>query len=246
MTMTADGSKGLRASAGVAVLVLAAALGGCRSDREITGSVPDSYDVRHPIVVAEAAYNLDLPVGQGAGGVSARQRGEIAAFAATWRSAGRGVVTIALPHGSADDRVAAYVAPELRSLLAAQGVNPANIRTTRYAASGPVHLAPVRLSFPKLIAKVPHPCGVWPDDLGHGGGDWNGVVGNREWYNFGCASQQNLAAQVADPEDLIRPRATDPAWTPRRQTVVEAYTKGQSTATVYPEETDASVADVDQ
>lgn len=244
MTTTAGRSKAPRTPALAAILLAAAALGGCRSDREITGSVPDAYDVRHPIVVAEADYKLDLPVGQGAGGISARQRAEIAAFASTWRSSGRGVVTISLPHGSADDRVTSYVAPEIRTLLAAHGINPANIRTQRYAASGPVHLAPVRLSFPKLTAKVPHPCGIWPDDLG--GSDWKAVAGNREYYNFGCATQQNLAAQVADPEDLLRPRATDPAWTPRRQTVVETYTKGQSTATEYPDETDASVADVDQ
>jgi pilus assembly protein CpaD len=246
--MTADRSRrpGLLGAAALALLA-ATALGGCRSDREITGSIgPDSYESRHPIVVAEADYRLDLPVGQGAGGINARQRAEIAAFAASWRSSGRGVVTISLPHGSADDRVTSYVAPEIRTLLAANGINPANIRTQRYAASGPVHLAPVRLSFPKLTAKVPHPCGVWPDDLGHGGGDWNGVVGNREYYNYGCATQQNLAAQVADPEDLLRPRATDPAWTPRRQTVIEKYTKGESTATEYPEESDAAVADVDQ
>jgi pilus assembly protein CpaD len=47
-------------------------------------------------------------------------------------------------------------------------------------------------------------CGTWPQDLGVGDPAFNGR--NEVYWNFGCASQSNFAAQVADPVDLVRAR----------------------------------------
>jgi pilus assembly protein CpaD len=221
-------------------------LGGCYADREITGSTgPDSYEDRHPIVVTEGDATLDLPVGQGPGGLTNRQRRELAAFAASWGKSGRGVVMMQLPHGGPSDKASAYVAPEIRTVLTAYGVPASGIVVRRYAAPPGDAAAPVRLTFPRLVAKVPHPCGLWPDDMGTGGG-FAEVAANREYYNFGCATQQNLAAMVADPEDLLRPRPSDPIYAPRRQTVVEKYRKGENMTTAYPNEVEAKASDVGQ
>ncbi len=67
----------------------------------------------------------------------------------------------------------------------------------------------LRLSFVKLQAKAATRCGDWPEDLGLGTSldGWE----NRTYYNFGCATQQTLAAQLDDPRDLVRPRAEDPS-----------------------------------
>ena len=60
------------------------------------------------------------------------------------------------------------------------------------------------MSYPK-IAAVAGPCGLWPEDLGPS------ILNrryseNKEYYNFGCATQRNLAAMIDNPADLEQPR----------------------------------------
>jgi len=47
-------------------------------------------------------------------------------------------------------------------------------------------------------------CGTWPQDLG--GSDFAFDNSNRPVWNFGCSTQTAVAAQVADPVDLVRGR----------------------------------------
>jgi pilus assembly protein CpaD len=69
---------------------------------------------------------------------------------------------------------------------------------------------------------------------------------NAEYWNFGCASQHNLAAMVDEPVDLVEPRAETPPYTARRDTVLDKYKKGESSATVYPDLEKAKISDVGQ
>ena len=48
--------------------------------------------------------------------------------------------------------------------------------------------------------------------------------------NFGCAVQQNIAAQVADPRDLMAPRRHEDANAVRRDTVIGNYEAGKITS----------------
>jgi pilus assembly protein CpaD len=82
-------------------------------------------------------------------------------------------------------------------------------------------------------------CGYWPESA-------VAETSNRSYYNFGCAYQRNLAAQVADPRDLARPRAMDPPYATRRETVLDKYDKGETTVTVDPYEDKGSVSEVGQ
>lgn len=215
-----------------AALLATSALGlaGCHADRIVADSYPQTYDQRHPIVLAEGPARLDLPVGAGRSGLTARQKDDIRAFAADWRKNGRGPVGVLVPTGGASDTASSYSIAAVRATLASAGVPSTAILTRRYPAETPDHLAPIKLGYVKLKAEVPHPCGLWPDDLGHGGGDYYGATQNRDYWNFGCAAQQNLAAQVADPEDLARPRTETPVYAARRQTVIEKYRVGEDTA----------------
>ncbi|GLK79562.1 CpaD family pilus assembly protein [Methylopila turkensis] len=218
------------------------ALAGCHADRIVADDYPQHYDQRHPIVLTEGAARLDLPVGAGRDGLTARQKEDVRAFASDWRRNGRGPLAIMVPRGGASDAASAYSASALRATLASAGVPSTAVLTQRYAASGPDHLAPIKLGYVKLKAEVPHPCGLWPDDLGHGG-DAYGATQNRDYWNYGCATQQNLAAQVADPEDLARPRAESPVYAARRQTVIEKHRAGADTTTDYKQD-EAKLSDV--
>ena len=89
----------------------------------------------------------------------------------------------------------------------------------------PTHrnLATVRISYPKITAQA-GPCGMWPEDIGPSIN--RDYFENQPHWNFGCATQRNLAAMVENPADLVQPRAETPAYTMRRTTVMEKYRDG--------------------
>ena len=220
-----------------AILAMALAAAGCAAPRdEITGSLPDDYRLVHPIQVTRGLATMDLLPGGGPGGLTDRQVGDIQAFGADWRKRGRGRISVLVPTGAGPvtDSQSAQAVKEIRRIFAAMGLSRQSLSTERYPADGPGHLAPVRLEFPVLEAKLPHECGQWPEDVADG---QPGVSnGNKQYWNFGCAAQQNLAAQVEDPEDFIRPRSEDQASAARRSTVIRKYRNGEPTATSYPTE----------
>jgi pilus assembly protein CpaD len=69
---------------------------------------------------------------------------------------------------------------------------------------------------------------------------------NQAYWNLGCSTQQNLAASVANPEDLIQPRPETPPLAGRRQNVIEKYRKGENPSGQYETKQDAQASDVGQ
>jgi pilus assembly protein CpaD len=82
---------------------------------------------------------------------------------------------------------------------------------------------------------------MWPKDIGPTEDPEH--FENKQYWNFGCASQHNLAAMVDNPHDLVQPRSETPPYTMRRTQVVEKYREGQSTATQYGNGTSAKISD---
>jgi len=132
---------------------------------------------------------------------------------------------------------------EVRSILAGAGVPPEAVALRPNRASDPRKLATMRLHYPKVLAEA-GPCGLWPYDLGPALDREH--FENREYYNFGCAYQRNLAAMVDSPTDLVQPRGEVPSYTARRTTVLEKYRKGESTATTYPDAGKGKISDLGQ
>lgn len=224
----------------LALAAAALALAGCKDERAMTtGSIGNAtYTERHPITVGSGLAYLDLLPGGGPHGVTARQAADIQAFAADWRKNGRGPMVIQVPQQGQP----MFAVSAVRAELQAAGVPAHQISEQRYAGS-PAALNPVRLAFPKLEARVPHECGYWPKDVAGGANAFESNK-NQDYWNFGCAYQQNLAAMVADPEDLIRPRAETPARAGRRDTVLDKYRKGENTVSQGAAENKARVSDV--
>ena len=71
-------------------------------------------------------------------------------------------------------------------------------------------------------AYVPHECGQWPDQTG----STLDSVYNKPNFNHACATQQNLAAMIKNPNDLIEPRREGESDARRRQTVITRYREG--------------------
>lgn len=209
----------------VAVVALTAGLlQGCARDPLTTNAIPDDYRTRHPITLSEAEHSLDIPVSAGDSRLTTAMADNIRGFAQNYASMSTGVINIQMPSGSANSASAARMAKQIRTTLSGAGVAPGKIMETRYAASPNGDSAPIRLSYVAITAMTGQ-CGQWPEDLS------DNTFANKNWYNFGCASQSNLAAQVANPMDLVGPRGMSPIDAERRAVVIDTYRNGKNTAT---------------
>lgn len=207
-----------RTRATVAVLAMAAAalLAGCANrDSVVVGSIPDDYRTNHPIVITEKDKTLDLPVAASAQGVSKMQRQALAGFLDGYDTGEAPVLTIAAPSGSANERAAGKVAREFVRLAAASGVRPDRIAMAHYQASPDELTAPVRLVYSSIQAQTGK-CGRWPKDV-------LDTADNKHYANFGCSYQNNLAAQIANPADLMGPRQQTSIDASNRKTVIDRY-----------------------
>lgn len=226
---------------GLMIAAIAAAVAGCKTTaRDTTDSVPADYRERHPIAIKEGKHTLVLFVAPGRGGLTAMQRAEVLAFAQSWKREATGGVTIKRPVGGAIERSARDTLKEVLSILVQAGVPNHGIGIQPYHAKGD-RPATLRLNYPRMTADA-GPCGLWPDDLGPSYQPKH--FENRQYWNFGCASQRNLAAMVANPADLVQPRAETPAYTAKRTFGTDKWRKGQSPATNYPDAQKGAISEV--
>jgi len=230
----------------LAFVSIAAVMAGCKTPSmqdQVTGSTPSDYRLRHPIAVREKAQALTVFVGNGRGTLTPAQRAEVGALASNWRQEATGGIVIEMPVGTANERAAANASREIRAILSASGVPHHSIEIRPYRPQDPVKLGTVRVNYPKMAAET-GPCGLWPEDIGP---TYDPVYwSNRPHWNHGCASQRNLAAQVANPADLVQPRAETPVLASRRTTVTEKFRKGEATATQYPDANKGKISDLGQ
>ena len=203
--------------------LVAAALAGCARDDTTTGSLPDDYRTRHPIVIAEAEQVLDVPVASGDRRLTQGALDVIRGFAQGYKGASTGVVQIMLPTGSPNAVAADYMRREIRAALVRGGVPANRLMEMHYQTAGPGDAAPVRLRYTAITAQT-GPCGKWPSDL------VVNTMENKNYENFGCASQANLAAQIANPMDLLGPREMSPIDAAQRDKVINDY-RGINTGT---------------
>jgi pilus assembly protein CpaD len=220
----------------VAALALTLIVFGCNTDRMTTASIPVEYRERHPIHLTEGEQAIQLLIGTGRGDLTGPQRAQVISMARSWNREGTGVIVIEVPTGTPNARAAKYASREAQALLRASGVPARGITTRTYASPSPEALGPLRISYARIIAQA-GPCGDWPEDLGVA--PYPSLtpvppsIDNRPYWNFGCATQANLAASVANPEDLVQPRAETPPMAARRQTVLEKYRKGENPSGQY-------------
>ena len=243
MTMRTPGDRHRTLRLLGALAGLSVTLGACVNTGEelVTASVPDDYRLRHPIAIQEADRSVVIFVGHARGGLSTSQRADVLGLAQTWVREGTGTIVADVPVDTPNARAAASAFREVQALLAAGGVPARGISLHHYHPDDPRTLATIRLSYPR-IAAVAGPCGLWPDDLGPSILN-NRYSENKEYYNFGCANQRNLAAMIDNPSDLVQPRPETPAYTARRTAGFEKYRKGESTTTNYPESDRAKLSD---
>jgi pilus assembly protein CpaD len=230
MQTRSRGAVGRKAASLPAILPLFALLlaGGCANVHHVeVGAIPDDYRTRHPIVVSQAETAIDIPVVTSDGALSFANRGRVEDFADRFRASGADFIQVQLPSGSMNQYAADRVSHDILKVLGQRRVARDRVFVQPYPAAGASGPVPIRLAFTTLVAKT-GPCGRWPADLAD-------TSENKNYHNFGCATQQNLAAQIADPRDLLSPRGVDTIDAERRTTVLDQYRRGDLTTSAPPE-----------
>ncbi len=82
-------------------------------------------------------------------------------------------------------------------------------------------------------------CGTWPEDM-------TKTEQNTAYENFGCSQQNNIAAMVANPQDLVRPRPIAPADAMRRSKTFDNYRAGSEISSAEETKQKVKISDVVQ
>jgi pilus assembly protein CpaD len=207
----------------------AALLAGCYQPRVPQNTYPVDYRDRHPITLTEGEHTVQVFVSRNRGGLTPSQRADVLAFAQAWRHDAMSGVIVDVPWGGPTDRAATDSLREIHSIFAASGIPRRAVLVRRYK-SPDTSLVSIKLNYSKVTAHA-GPCGLWPNDLGPAAGAE--YTDNRQYWNFGCATQRNLASMVANPADLVQPRGETPAYTAQRSIMMDKYRQGQNPSATY-------------
>lgn len=222
----------------VAMLALGALLGGCAkrtAEADTLAFGPDDVRERHPIVLRDAPRSLDVFVGRSGGTLDMRQAEDVVSFAREFRRTGKGGLVAEVPTGARRDYATHDTLSGIRAALARGGVSPSILSVRSYPVQDPGLASPIRLTFASLQAGLPHNCGQWPTDLGSS--NFRYSASNAPYWNLGCASQATLAAQVADPIDLVRSREEGRPDMVKRMGAIAKIREGRDPSTQYRQAT---------
>jgi pilus assembly protein CpaD len=166
--------------------------------------------------MVEPSYrDLKVQFAGGADGLSSDDAIKFDNFLADYRAHGNGSLGISVPNGSASRAAITYFGER----AAATGISRDKILvSTREVANGDTR---VDVSYIAYTART-EACGDWSENESYS-------LDNHTPKRFGCSVQQNIAAMVADPRDLLGPGRMGPVDTARRATVMEKYQKGEVT-----------------
>ena len=216
-------ARSLRGSVLCAALLLA----GCMNDSATVRSPEFGFlpQERYPIAVEAQMAVYQIPLNAARNDVDPREENDLRQIAVDYLANGSG--SIALSASGNDRDVTARVSDRLVIL----GVPADRIMIT--ADSGPQFGPQARVSFVRYRAD-PVPCGNWSESLAV-------TYENKPTPNFGCATQHNLAVEVADPHDLVAPKTLEPGDALRSLAVLDKYRQGQATVAAKSQEQSGAV-----
>lgn len=201
------------------LLLTALLVTGCASyqkDQFTVGSVATDYRTKHPIVVSQDESTEDLIVTSGMKGMSLRHHDQVLAFLGHFKTSGAKTIRVILPASSHNESAARKVGHDVIALMKEERIGADQISVSRYHAANHGDSATIRISYASTVAKVHSKCGQWKDDLNHN-------PENVNYGNFGCATQNNLAEMIADPQDLVGPRGQSEIDAERRGNVIDEW-----------------------
>jgi pilus assembly protein CpaD len=182
-------------------------------------SVHENAETKYPISVQQTPHILTLPV-EGEFLTPAQER-RLARFAQTYRINGESEVSIASPEGH-DTRLKVN---QIAATLNSNGVEMNQIISGDYKTTEIKSAPEIFVSFTKTTAVTRSCDDQWDSDQ-------TGLfTNNAQSKGFGCASQNNLAVMLEDPNDIIASRPSTPVQAESRARVIDAFIKGEPTTT---------------
>jgi pilus assembly protein CpaD len=192
------------------------------------GTMFDDPMANHPIQVAPSYQSLKINASPS--GVDPEDMPRFLAFVGEYESHGNGAIGINVPSGAQANAEIAWIADRINAM----GVGRGQILVAKHDVQGTDYR--VELNYVSYQAAT-KPCGDWSEDLAL-------TIQNKSAANFGCAVQQNVAAQVADPRDLLGPHPLDGADAARRAAVVTNYEQGKITEAAKSPDQVSAISDV--
>jgi pilus assembly protein CpaD len=205
--------------AGVSLLLSIALTSGCANysrDHMTVGSIPDDYRTRHPIIVSENENAEDIVITAGSNRLSQRGRDIVRSMGLKYKTSGAKSIAILIPTGSSNETSARSAANDAVAELQQLGITSSQIVIQHYNASSHGASASLRIVYSDLVASIDSQCGKWDEDI-------LSTSENKNYANFGCASQNNLAQQIANPADLLGPRGMSEIDSTKRTKVIEDW-----------------------
>lgn len=182
-------------------------------------------DKSFPISVQPRMMSLSLPY-NGQAALDQNTGGQLSRFAEDYVSHGSGSIGVSGPTNAA----ANLVVESLMEMGVARTQIMIGPNTTGAANND------IRVTYIRYVAEAP-PCGDWSANLGVS-------ASNTRPPNFGCATQHNIAAMVADPRDLVAPDTSGQADAQRRLTVLDKYRAGEPTPAQRTQQQSGAVSQV--
>jgi pilus assembly protein CpaD len=172
--------------------------------------------VNHPITVEPSYQSLKLNYAPADSGISPADQARFDNFIADYEAHGNGAIAVSAPAGVNSQGMIGYFAQRINEM----GVSKDHILVATHDA--PESDQRVEINYVSYEAHTDK-CGDWSENLAF-------TADNLTPKNFGCAVQQNIAAQIADPRDLMAPRTMQDASAVRRATVMGNYEAGKITS----------------
>jgi pilus assembly protein CpaD len=215
------GGAARRALSFGAVAVLAFAAAGCLASNDITSGIPHDYRQRHAIGLVHANETLEVFVNAHQSRLDPRSVEDVRQFGRDYMLNGQGPLIAYLPSDGNPAAVQNGLSG-IRQALSGGGAS-GRLQIAHYRSNaGPV--APIKLAYAKLKAETATRCGYDNEEIVPSRLKINS--GNYSSFNFGCSYQKNLAAQIADPRDLVRPRQEGPVDADKRLAGLERIREG--------------------
>jgi len=209
------------------VVLAALCVSGCATPTWKGPAYTEDYHMRYPITVSPEMRTLRIPYAGAGAGMDANMQVQLRQFVDEYRKVGAGSISVSTPEGWEN------VALEFAGHVVELGVS----RDRVVLGSNPTRQpgSEIEIGFVSYKAETKE-CGDWSEDLAV-------TRRNSPSPNLGCATQNNIAAMVADPRDFVGPRPMDPGDTQRRMIVLERYRAGEPTPTTRTEMQTGVVSD---
>jgi len=209
----------------LASLLAVLVAGSCETPPDNQPTVFEDGAANHPITAEPVYRTLKLPATQV---LSNADAADLLAFVDDYLSRGNGAISVAVPQGPNSSQMITALGEHLVDL----GVPRSRILVGAQDASD----GRVEIGYVSFEAHT-DPCGDWSVNAAD-------TSDNLPMPNFGCAVQHNIAAQVADPRDLVQSRGLAGTNTVRRMQVLNKYEQAQSTSAQKTQDQSGAVSSV--